>query len=346
MEKIKTIFIGTSEFAVPILDTLTKLDFIDLQAVVTQPDRPAGRKQELQMPAVKKYFREKSKLEGLDQARPDTINLGIHQPEKFKEFQDELLEKYQPELIIVASYGQIIPRKTLNYPKHGCLNIHGSILPKLRGAVPVQMAILQGFEKTGVTLQKMVFGMDKGPIISTREIKLDKNETSESLFRKLEKLSVDIINTDLEKWIKGDLKAISQDDPKATYCYQSDLAKENAEIKFSDSPGKVDRMVRGFYPWPVAWMTIQDGKYKDKRLKIFKLQITDYKLKPETGKPKTEKEQTSKHETRNTNYGELIITKENDRLFLNLKDGKIELLEIQLEGKNRLLAKDYLYLAE
>jgi methionyl-tRNA formyltransferase len=93
-------------------------------------------------------------------------------------------------------------------------------------------------------------------------------------------------------------------------------------------------------------MTIQDGKYKDKRLKIFKLQITDYKLKPETGKPKTEKEQTSKHETRNTNYGELIITKENDRLFLNLKDGKIELLEIQLEGKNRLLAKDYLYLAE
>ena len=340
MEKIKTIFIGTSEFAVPILDTLTKLDFIDLQAVVTQPDRPAGRKQELQMPAVKKYFLEKSESE--------TRNPKLFQLIKFKEFQSELLDECKPELIIVASYGQIIPKKTLSYPKYGCLNIHGSILPKLRGAVPVQMAILQGFEKTGVTLQKMVFEMDKGPIISTREIKLDKNETSESLFRKLEKLSVDIINTDLEKWIKGDLKAISQDDPKATYCYQSDLAKENAEIKFSDSPGKVDRMVRGFYPWPVAWMTIKDGKYEGKRLRIFKVKIID-KIQ-ETGDGRQEAE-ISEHlsaarQAEPLNTETMSITKENDRLFLNLKDGKIELLEIQLEGKNRLLAKDYLYLAE
>src|SRR5688572_22105459 len=149
---IKALFIGTSDFAVPILEKLITSKKVDLAGVVTQPDRPVGRKQILTPPDVKKYLIENS------------IDVPVFQPEKLGLDAEEILNKTKPELIIVASYGQFIPKIMLNYPKYKCLNIHASLLPDLRGAVPMPMAILKGYEKTGVTLQVMVEGMDEGDI--------------------------------------------------------------------------------------------------------------------------------------------------------------------------------------
>lgn len=311
MKKIKTIFIGTSEFAIPILKKISELDYIDLNLIVTQPDKPFGRKQKLKAPALKTWANENL----------HTIN--ILQPEKIKKISQEILNTYEPELIIVASYGQIIPNNMLEYPKFKCLNIHGSVLPKLRGAVPIQRAILDGMSSTGVTLQKMVQKMDKGDIISIREIDIEQKDTTESLFRKLEKLSVQMLNDDLIKWVNGEIAPIPQDELEVTYCGRDDISKQNAEVQFNTDIDLVERMVRAFYPWPVAWFMIPEGKYQGKRIKIFKSKIHSQKINPEFG-----------------------LEKVDGKLVLNLKNGCLEILELQLEGKKRRGGEEYFYLVD
>jgi methionyl-tRNA formyltransferase len=327
MNKIKTIFIGSGEFAVPILKKLLEIDFIDLKAVITQPDKPVGRKQELEPTEVGKYAQLRitndelrefpSEVEG----SPDAVQSAlwdILKPTKIRQVADELLAKYEPELIIVASYGQIIPNNLLDFPKYKCLNIHGSLLPKLRGAVPVQMAILQGFERTGVTLQIMAEKMDVGDIITNYELQITSVDTSESLMGKLANLAAENIEMDLKRWIEGEIEPIKQDDNEATYCYKDDISKEKAEITFETDINLAERMIKAFYPWPIAWV-----KYNGKVLKIYnathaQLQITN---------------------------DELRIFKEGKKLYLGLKNGCLELLEVQLEGKQRRLSVDYLFLA-
>jgi len=305
MDKVKTIFMGSGEFALPVLKQLLDLDFIDLVAVITQPDKPFGRNKVLTPTPVGGYF------SNLD------CSADLLEPVKIKLDADEILRKYSPELIIVASYGQIIPVNMIEYPKYKCLNLHGSILPKLRGAVPVQMSILQGFESSGVTMQVMVDKMDEGPIVSVREINIDPDETTETLMDKLSNLGAEILREDLIKWIKGEIKALPQDDSLATYCYKTDLSKEKAEITLETSITEADRMIRAFYPWPVAWVRLPNHK----TLKIYKALISNEKIK-----------------------GNLII-RDGKKLYLCLKDGCLELIEVQLEGKNRGKAHDYLYLS-
>lgn len=315
MDKVKTIFIGTSEFAVPILEELVNLEFIDLNLVITQPDKPAGRKQKL-LPSPVKQF-----LGG------SNANIKILQPQIIRKSATEILEKFEPELIIVASYGQIIPKKILNYPKYGCLNFHGSLLPKLRGAVPIQMSILKGLETTGVTLQKMSFKMDEGDIISQREIELQRNETSESLTEILSELSKDILKEDLEDWIAGEVEAIPQDHNEATYCFKEDIRKENAEINEKTSVIIAEKMVRAFYPWPVVWLMVPNGKNAGKRLKVFKSRILDQKLEQEA-------------------RGNFRIVEIDGQLCIMLKDGALVLEEVQLEGKERRTGTEYLWIVE
>lgn len=313
MNKIKTIFIGTSEFAVPILESLYNHERVDLSAIITQPDRPAGRKQELLAPPVKQFAVENiSKIE-------------ILQPEKIRGVYKDILEEYKPELIIVASYGQIIPKKMIEYPKFGSLNFHGSLLPLLRGAVPIQMSILKGFKTTGTTLQKMVYEMDEGDIISTREIDLKGDETSQSLTETLAKMSAGIIKTDLSAWLDGALKLVPQEGSLATYCYKEDLKKENAEINENTSAIDAGRMVRAFIPWPNAWFTLRNGSQMGKRLKVFKASVLD-----------TEVEQKD----------EMILEIDavDGQLKLYLKDGVLLLEEVQLEGKERRAGEEYLWL--
>lgn len=308
MKKIRTMFFGSGTFAINSLQQLIDLDFIELICVVTQPDKPFGRNKQMKGSPLMEFIRSKN------------LNLKVDQVQNLKIESSELLAKYDPELVIVASYGKIIPDNILNYPKFKCLNLHGSLLPTLRGAIPVQMSILQGFDKTGVTLQRMVTKMDEGPIISTRELQIDTNDDSETLMAKIAVYGADIVGQDLEKWVNGDLPEVPQNDAKATYCYEKDLARENAEIKFSTSVDLAQRMIRAFYPDPGAWV-----KYKNKSVKIFK-----------AGKF----EQTSG----NTQI-DIKFTRESNSLFLNLEDGKIEILELQMEGKNRGVSKDHFYLA-
>lgn len=313
MQKVKTVFIGTADFGIPSLETLFNLEFIDVVAVVTQPDRPAGRKQELQPSPVKQW---------MVQHQPE---IPLEQPEKIKDVAHDFLKKYQPELIIVAAYGQIIPSSILDYPKYQCLNLHGSLLPQLRGAVPVHMAILQGFETTGVTLQRMVSKMDKGPIIQTSEIRLQQTETAEDLMDKLAQLAAGLVEDEIENWVNGELEEVEQNYEEATYCYMSNIAKEKAEITAETSVVLAERMVRAFYPWPVAWMLLENGK----RLKIFASKI----------------HQQSKNQNIK-NVKKTVLFSEDKKLFLQLKDGVLELEEVQLEGKQRGSGEEYLYLVE
>ncbi len=309
--KIRTIFIGTSEFAVPILDELLKQNFIDLVAVITQPDRPIGRKQELNQSPVKEY---------VINNHPE---LKVLQPEKIKNSYSDIVN-FAVELIIVASYGQIIPKQILGYPKYGVLNVHGSILPELRGAVPIQMAILNGFKETGVTLQKMVFELDAGEVVAVRETTISSIETSASLTRKLSELSRYLIREDLEQYLIGNIILVQQDSSKATYCSKNDILKEKAEIRFDTDINLAERMIRAFYPWPVAWVRLVNGKV----LKIFKASIHE-----------------NVRHSKSTN--QLLTLKKIDKqLILELHNGELVLEEVQLEGKKRDIGKNYLWLTD
>lgn len=336
MQKVRTLFIGTGEFAIPVLAKLLELEFIDVVGVITQPDKPVGRKQELTAGPLKRFLIS----EIPDQVREDKSlaqgdTLKLFQPEKLRLEADQILQETQSELIIVAAYGQMIPDSMLNFPKYKCLNLHGSLLPKLRGAVPVPMAILQGLTETGVTIQQMAAELDAGPILAEVKVGVEDFDTAESLMQKLREAAASLLATTLPDWISGKLAAVPQDDSQATFCYQSDIAKEKAEITYNTPVEVAERMVRAFYPWPVAYVEIKEQRTKNQNtesegkslmLKIFKARI------------ETELE-FSKTET-------LSIHRSGKRLFLTLENGVLELLEVQLEGKVRRNASDYLFLAE
>ncbi len=311
MDKIKTLFFGTADFGIPSIKALLNLDFIDLGAVVTQPDKPAGRHKKLKASPVKEFIIQ------------NHADISIEQPEHIKKSAQELLERFQPDLIIVAAYGQIIPSIILKYPKYGCLNLHGSLLPSLRGAVPVQMAILNGLDETGVTLQQMSKKMDAGAVLTTRALKISKTETTETLMLKLAILASDIINTDMEKLVKGELYSKEQNESEATYCFTTDISKEKAEIKFDTDINLAERMIRAFYPWPIVWFEIVQGKHKGKKVKVYKISNIKHQVSKER---------------------QLTLVKEGKFLTLQLSKGVLYLEEIQLEGKQKANGKDYLYL--
>jgi len=304
--KIKTIFIGSGEFAVPILNKLLHSDLIELTAVITQPDKPVGRKQMFTATPVGEFLQQGS------------INIPIEKPAKIRLESQVLLNKYQPELIVVASYGQILPEELLNYPKYKTLNIHGSILPQLRGAVPVQMAILNGLEKTGVSIQRMVYQMDAGPLIGIKEKLLSGTETTDVLMQELAQDGTELLEEILPAWIAGEVEDHPQEETEATYCYKDDISKEKAEIKFDTDIKLAERMIRAFNSWPVAWVSLNG-----KMIKIFKAIVSEYTESSE----------------------DLKFIRKDKKLLLCLKNGCLEVLELQEEGKKRDEFKNYFYLA-
>lgn len=316
MDKIKTIFIGSGEFAPPILEKLTKVDFIEIVAVVTQPDKPTGRKQILTPTPLGQFS--------------ESAGLNVLKPAKIREISEELLEKYQPKLIIVASYGQMIPSNMLQFPTYGCLNLHGSLLPKLRGAVPVPMAILQGLPETGVTLQIMVEKLDEGDMIALHRLAIGAKDNAETLMTKLANQAAATIEKDLKDWIERREPPIVQVNDEATYCSKEDLAKENAEIKFDTDIKLAERMVRAFYPWPIAWVRMPDGK----TLKIYKARYDEL-----LSKNVKDFHHLSKNE------GSPFVMRAGKNLYLVLENGVLDLVEIQLEGKQKRGPADYLFLA-
>lgn len=217
----------------------------------------------------------------------------------------------------------MLPGSIINYPKYKCLNIHASLLPDLRGAVPIPMAILRGYEKTGVSIPVMTEGLDDGPIVTSAEIKLKDFWTTADLTHWLSEMGARKLVEILLDWTRGKIKPVEQDEGKATYCYMKDISKERAEITFDKSAVEIDRMIRAFYPWPVAWFK-REVNGLVKRVKIYRSKMVegDFGSDKKTGQ----------------------IFKYGKRLFLRCRDGVVEILSIQVEGKKIGSGEDYSYL--
>jgi len=233
---------GTPAFAVPSLSSLAKSENVTL--VVTNPDRPSGRGQALAMPPVK--------------AEAQRLGLPVFQPEKAKHPDSVArIAAEKPDLIVVAAYGHILPKPMLEIPPYGCINVHASLLPKYRGAAPINWAVARGETVTGVTIMKMDVGMDTGPMLLVREMPIDGEDTARTLYDKLSLLGAKALAEALEKLHAGTLKETPQDDALATYAPM--LKKEHGEIDWSRPAAEVRNLIRGMTPWPSA-TAFHEGK--------------------------------------------------------------------------------------
>ena len=253
MNKPRIIFAGTPEYAYVSLLALVDNGY-DVVGVLTQPDRPAGRGQQLTASQVKKYALEK----GIKVLQPLSLKNSDAKQE---------IALLKPDIMIVAAYGLILPQSILDIPRLGCLNIHASLLPKWRGASPIQASIVGGDEFTGVSLMQMSSGLDCGPVFSKKCIKINENETAGELHDRLASLGSEIILSDLPKILAGSLNGIAQDNSIATYT--SKIQKEDAMLDWSVSADKLHRKIRAYNPVPGAYFYGKDRT----RIKVWKASI-------------------------------------------------------------------------
>ena len=234
---------GTPDFAVPILETLIQNTNVVL--VVSQPDKKVGRKQILTKTPIHEVA--------------DKYGIPVFQPEKIKNDYERILE-VKPDIIITCAYGQIIPKVLLDLPRLGCINVHASLLPKLRGGAPLRHAIIDGLDKTGVTIMYMDEAMDTGDIISTISYDIKSSDTTEDIHDTLRKLGAKFLIDTLPSIILGTNRRIKQNEMEATYGYN--ITREEEHIDFNKSGILIDRLVRGLYSWPLANTIIGDTEYK------------------------------------------------------------------------------------
>ena len=310
MNKIKTILMGTPEFAENIFrkfyDALK--DRFEIIAVVTAPDKPVGRKQILTPSPVKKWAMEN--------------NLPILQPDKIRKPEwVEKIHELNPELIILTAFGQIIPQEILDVPKYKALNIHPSLLPKYRGASPIQSVILNGEIETGVCLMIMDAEMDHGPIIAKSKIKNQKSKiTYTELAKKLSDLGANLLIKTLPDWIEGKIKAREQNHNQATFC--KIIKKEDGKIQWNKSAEEIERMIRALSPWPGTYTEFQNSKSKvQNNLKILNAETLN--------------------ETTDKKIGEIFLT-DTKQLAVQTGNGVLVLKTIQLEGKKPVSTKEFL----
>ena len=297
-EKVKILFMGTPEFAVPVLQGL--IDHYSVRAVVTQPDKVRMKTGELKPTPVKQL------------ANDNTIL--VLQPEKIKDSIDEIIA-LKPNLIITCAYGQLIPREILVYPKYGCINVHASLLPKLRGGAPIHRAIMQGYKKTGITIMHMNPYLDQGDIISQKEIEITDQDTASTLHDKLSILGRDLLLETLPSIIDGTAPRIKQEESEATFAFN--ISKEDEKIDFNKTKTVIYNQVRGLNSYPGAYAVL-----RGKRIKVFETRITE------------------------EYYPNLIngtITKfYQDGIGVKVENGEIVLTTIQPEGKQKMKATDYI----
>ena len=302
---MKILFMGTPEFAAEVLDEINNGKNIILGAV-TQPDKPRGRGYELSMSAVKKYAFEKG--------------IEIYQPETLKDnaFLDTL-KRLDPELIIVAAYGKILPSYVLDYPKHGCINVHGSILPKYRGAAPIQRAIIDGESVTGITIMKMEAGLDTGDMMLKETCSIEENDNFESVYNKLVVCSRRGITRAIELIEAGNDVYEKQDDSLATYAEK--INKEDCLLDFNTSAKAVHDRIRGLSPFPLAFT------YLDSKL----LKVTASVIVKRDGDNPEEL------------VGRVVDTDvKNSLITIACKTGLIGFTAVLPEGKKRMSAGDFL----
>jgi methionyl-tRNA formyltransferase len=235
---MRIVFLGTPEFTLPLLETCVRVG--ELAAVVAQPDRPVGRSGKPQAPPSKRWALEH--------------RIAVEQPEKVKQGRlAAVLSRYSPDVAVVAAYGRILPPDALAVPLHGCLNVHASLLPELRGAAPAQWAVARGYARTGVTIMQMDEGLDTGDIRLQRPRKIASDETGESLLGKLSRLGARVLGLSLRRLERGELLRYPQDHSRATFAPL--LTREDGRVDFSRTSLELDQRRRGFTPWPGAWTT-------------------------------------------------------------------------------------------
>jgi len=256
---LKIIFAGTPDFAAAHLQGLIDADY-DIVAAYTQPDRPAGRGKKLSASAVKNLALKH--------------NIPVEQPLNFKDDVTlKTLSSYEADVMIVVAYGIILPKKVLTTPKLGCLNVHGSILPKWRGAAPIQRSLWAGDKETGITIMQMDEGLDTGDILSIETIGISDSDTSATLYHKLAKLGPEILVSTIDKLTS--IVPIKQDDTLATYAKK--LSKEEAELDWNQRAEQIDRNIRAFNPWPIAWFA-SEGR----NIKVWHAEVVDDDGEPGT----------------------------------------------------------------
>jgi len=296
---MKIVFMGTPSFAVPSLKVLIENNY-DVIAVVTQKDKPKGRKQLITPPEVK--------VEALKYGIP------VFQPEKVRQ-EDFIreLEELRPDLIVVVAFGQILPVRVLKIPSIGCINVHASLLPKYRGAAPIQWAIINGEEETGVTTMWMDEGMDTGDIFMQERIKIKEYWTSEDLALELSKIGAELLLKSIKEIEKGNILKIPQNNAEATYA--PILKKEHGLISWGKSAKEIYNLIRGTYPWPGAYTYL-----KGQEVKIWKARY----MEDLSGGP-----------------GKIIKIVKNEGILVGTGNGALLITEIQTSGGKRMKAFDY-----
>ena len=303
---MKIVFMGTPDFAVGALQAIIEAGH-QVVAVVTQPDKPKGRGKEMQMTPVKACAVEHG--------------IPVFQPVKVKTPESvEVLRGYEADIFVVAAFGQILSEEILNLPKYGCVCIHASLLPRYRGAGPIQWAIIDGEKKSGVTIMQMDKGVDTGDMLFKAEVEISEEETGDSLHDKLAEAGAKLIVEALPKIEAGDVIPVKQNDEES--CYAKMLQKSMGRIDWQQSAKKLDCLIRGLISWPGAYTT-----YHGKNLKIWEEKPVDPK---EAGIRLTDAVPGA------------IVGVEKDAVYVQTGDGVLKLLSLQLEGKKRMAVRDFL----
>lgn len=296
----KIIFCGTPDFAVSPLKSLIEDPRFEVIAVITQPDKKIGREQKISQPIVKR--------EALKH------NIPVLQPEKIKSIEKEI-EDLSPDSIVVVAFGQLIPKNILDIPAFGCINVHASLLPKYRGATPIQSALLNGEKETGITIMKMNEKLDAGGILSQKKINILDNENSETLFNKISSLSPELLTKTLIDFFEGKITVVPQNEKEATYCKK--IKREDGEISFNNETNiEIYNKFRAYTPWPQIYT-----EFNGKRLKVLDLENRNIEISDIKGKCQL------------TNNNEILI---------QCKKGSIRLKQVQLEGKKNMEINEFL----
>ncbi len=305
--KIKTIFIGASGFGIPAFRELLKDKQFEIIAVITQPDKPAGRKQILTPPPIK--------------IEAEKHQIPVFQPERIADLQSKIAN-LKSKIAVVIAYAQIIPQEILNIPECGFINVHGSLLPKYRGAACVQAAILNGDKQTGVTIMKMDKGLDTGPILWQDKINIGSRDTAGALHEKLSLLGAKILPVVIKKYIAGEIKPIPQNNAKASYVKR--LKKQDGLIDWAKPAVEIERFIRAMAPWPSAYTITKNKKQKTKNSLMLKLLESEHKIS-----------QINEYK-----IGEVFL--HNGNIAVQCGKGALIIKKLQLEGKKEMTSEEFL----
>ncbi len=330
---MKIVFMGTPDFAVGALEAILEAGH-QVTAVVTQPDKPKGRGKEVQMSPVK--------------ACALKHDIPVFQPVKIKEAEAvETLRSYQADIFVVAAFGQILSEEILAMPKYGCVNIHASLLPKYRGAGPIQWAIINGEKITGVTIMQMDKGLDTGDMLYKTEVEIASDETADTLHDKLSAAGAKLIAEALAKIEKGDVPPVKQNDAES--CYAKMLTKAMGKIDWQMEAQKLDCLIRGLISWPGA-----STVFRGKTLKIWREEVASEGKMTDSVTAEQERAAGQESMAGNSMVGQdkgdlagnalpgTVVRVDKDAFYVQTGKGVLKILEVQPEGKKRMAVRDFL----